>query len=89
MFSILFLNKSIGSVSNTLPMSTVVRIVRFGCFSVVEAFKGVLCEVYEESGGGVVWSESVLGVSERDVRVCECIRHSLTLEGMQSHVMGL
>ena len=56
------MSKSFGSVSNALLMSTVVRIVHFGGFSIVEAIKGVLCEVCEESGGGVVLSESVLGV---------------------------
>ena len=29
-------------------------------FSTVEPIKGVLCGVCEESGHGVVWSESVL-----------------------------
>ena len=62
MLSILFVSKSFGSVSNALLMSTVVRIVHFCGFSIVEAIKGVLCEVCEESGGGVVLSESVLGV---------------------------
>ena len=69
--NVLFVRKSFGIVSNALLMSTVVRIVRFGGFSVVEAFKSVLCEVFAESGDGVVWSESVLDACKTDARVCE------------------
>ena len=45
--------------------------MRFGVFLLLKPSK-MFCVRFNESGRGVVWAESVLGVREKDVRVCEC-----------------